>query len=326
MSDILSQDEVNALLKGVADGAIPAGSDAGGVRGGVRTLDLANQEVTLRGRLPGLERVADRLARNLRRALGTLFGQMPEVRVSALELERLVTFTSRLPQPVSLQLFRMAPLRGQGMLVVHPALAAGLLQTLFGGSLARPTPLAVRDFSAIEQRVLERLGAQVLRAFAEAWRPVEPVECAFVRSETNPQFATIVGAQDLVVRLDVDVLLDGSEDGRLSLCFANAALDPVRGQLRRAVASGEEAGGAAEASWAERLRAALADAECEVSADLGSHLMSLREVLALKTGDLIPLRTGREGPVVVRVAGRARFLGAPGVASGSNAVRVTGRL
>jgi len=74
------------------------------------------------------------------------------------------------------------------------------------------------------------------------------------------------------------------------------------------------------------LRAALADAECEVSADLGSHLMSLREVLALKTGDLIPLRTGREGPVVVRVAGRARFLGAPGVASGSNAVRVTGRI
>ena len=86
MSDILSQDEVNALLKGVADGAIPAGSDGSGGRGGVRTLDLANQEVTLRGRLPGLERVADRLARNLRRTLATLFGQMPEVRVSALEL------------------------------------------------------------------------------------------------------------------------------------------------------------------------------------------------------------------------------------------------
>src|SRR5947199_9144541 len=189
----------------------------------------------------------------------------------------------------------MAPLRGQGMLVVHPALAAGLLQPAFGGSLARATPLAVRDFSAIEQRVLERLGAQVLRAFAEAWRPVEPVECAFVRSETNPQFATIVGAQDLVVRLDVDVLLDGSEDGRLSLCFANAALDPVRGRLRRAVASGGEAGGAAEAGWAERLRAALAGAECEVSADLGADRLSLGEVPALKTGGLIPARHGPEG-------------------------------
>ena len=325
MSDILSQDEVNALLKGVADGAIPAGSDAGGVRGGVRTLDLTNQEVTLRGRLPGLERVGDRLARNLRRALATLFSQMPEVRVSALELERLPTFMSRLPQPMSLQLFRMAPLRGQGMLVVHPGLAAGLLETLFGGNRTRSTPLGARDFSAIEQRVLERLGAQVLRAFAEAWRPVEPVECTFVRSETNPQYAAIVGAQDLVVRIDVDVVLDGREDGRLSLCFANAALDPLRARLRRAQA-GEEASGTAEATWGERLRAALADAECEVSAELGSHLMSLRDVLELRTGDLIPLRTGREGPVVVRVAGRARFLGAPGVASGSNAVRVTGRL
>ena len=325
MSDILSQDEVNALLRGVADGAVPAGDEPSGVRGGVRTLDLTNQEVTLRGRLPGLERVADRFARNLRRALAALFGQMPEVRVSALELERLGTFTSRLPQPISLQLFRLAPLRGQGMLVVHPALAAGLLEALFGGSAARPTPLAARDFSAIEQRVLERLGAQVLRAFAEAWRPVEAVECSFVRSETNPQYATIVGTQDLVVRLDVDVVLDAREDGRLSLCFPNAALDPVRARLRRVQANGEESG-AAEPSWAERLRAALADAECEVSAELGSHLMSLRDVLALKTGDLIPLRTGREGPIVVRVAGRARFLGAPGVAGGSNAVRVTGRI
>ena len=134
-----------------------------------------------------------------------------------------------------------------------------------------------------------------------------------------------VGTQDLVVRLDVDVVLDAREDGRLSLCFPNAALDPVRARLRRVQANGDESG-AAEPSWAERLRAALADAECEVSAELGSHLMSLRDVLALKTGDLIPLRTGREGPIVVRVAGRARFLGAPGVAGGSNAVRVTGRI
>ena len=247
MSDILSQDEVNALLRGVADGAVPAGDEPSGVRGGVRTLDLTNQEVTLRGRLPGLERVADRFARNLRRALAALFGQMPEVRVSALELERLGTFTSRLPQPISLQLFRLAPLRGQGMLVVHPALAAGLLEALFGGSAARPTPLAARDFSAIEQRVLERLGAQVLRAFAEAWRPVEAVECSFVRSETNPQYATIVGTQDLVVRLDVDVVLDAREDGRLSLCFPNAALDPVRARLRRVQANGEESGAASTA-------------------------------------------------------------------------------
>ena len=97
------------------------------------------------------------------------------------------------------------------------------------------------------------------------------------------------------------------------------------GQMCRVQANGEESG-AAEPSWAERLRAALADAECEVSAELGSNLMSLRDVLALKTGELIPLRTGREGPIVVRVAGRARFLGAPGVAGGSNAVRVTGRI
>jgi flagellar motor switch protein FliM len=320
---ILSQDEVNALLKGVADGDIAAGDEPRGGPGTVQPLDLTSQERNLRGRLPGLELVGDRFVRSLRASLATFLGQLPEVRLTAVELVKFGSLTHRLPRPVSLQLFRMAPLRGQGMLIVNPPLIAALLQVFFGGSPERTAAISGRDLSAIEQRVLERMGARVLQDLQEAWRPVVPMQCTFVRSETNPLFVAIALAQELVLRLELEVAVPGAEDARLAVVIPNGALDPVRENLQ---ATSREEREAPEATWGDRLRTILAEAELEVSAELGKRAMRLAEVLRLKTGDVIPLGTGREGPVVVRVEGRPRFLGAPGVAGSFNAVRVTGRI
>lgn len=320
---ILSQDEVNALLKGVADGEIPAGEEPRGGPGTVQPLDLTSQERNLRGRLPGLELVADRFARNLRSSLAAFLGQLPDVRITALELVKFGSLSSRLARPVALQLFRMAPLRGQGMIVVNPSLLAALLQVFFGGSPERTAAISGRDLSAIEQRVLERMGARVFQDLQEAWKPVVALHCTFVRSETNPLFAAIALAQELVLRFELEVIFPGAEDARLAIVIPNGALDPIRQDLQ-ATSRGERE--APEESWGERLRAILAEAELEVSADLGKRAMPLADVLRLKAGDVIPLGTGREGPVVVRVEGQPRFLGAPGIAGSFNAVRVTGRI
>jgi flagellar motor switch protein FliM len=322
MSQILSPDEVNALLKGVADGEIAAGGAASAPRG-VRVLDLTSQERSLRGRLPGLDLVLDRFVRALRPSLGAFFGRIPAVAVTGVELVKLARVTERLTQPVCLQLFRLTPLRGQGVVVLRGPLVGTLLQVFFGGSLARIAPIGERELSSIEQRVLERFGARVLADLREAWRPVGVLELALVRSETNPAFAAITGPQDLVLQLDVQITAEGAEDGTLSICIPNGALDPVRHRL--AARPGEEAEAPA-AVWSDRMRALIADAELELSAELGTRRMRVREVLALAPGDVIPLGTGRDGPVLVRVEGRPRFVGAPGMSGGSNAVRVTGRL
>src|SRR5262245_43145417 len=323
MADILSQDEMNALLKGVADGTIPAGGDAGAARRGVQTLDLTSQERSLRGRMPGLELVLDRLVRGLRTSLAGLFGQQPPVAVTGVELVKFARVTERLPQPICLQLFRLTPLAGQGMLVVTPPLAAALLQVVFGGHPSRRTPLAARELSALEQRALERFATRVLQDLQEAWRPIAALELGFLRSETVPMFACIVPPQELVLHLDLRLDVDGSDDARLWVCIPNAALDPLRPRLQ--TPPGAESTGP-RASWGDRVRAVLAAAELELSAELGTRRMRVREVLGLKVGDVLPLATGREGPVLVRVEGRPRFLGAPGVSAGSNAIRITGRI
>lgn len=318
MSGILSDDELEALLRGVAEDRVPVG--AARARG-VRSLDLTSQERNLRGRLPGLELVVDRFVRALRGSLAGFLARTPEIHVRGLELVKFARVTATLPERVALQLFRMPPLRGQGMLVLTPSLASVLLEASLGGTPGRSALLS-REFSVLEQRVLERFGARALRNLSEAFRPLAAVEVAGLRSEPSTLLATVAAPHDLVLVLDLAVEVAGLEHAGVSLCLPNAAFDPLRQRLQ----AGAEDGGAPGETFGGRLRAALAGVELEVAAELGTHRMSLREVLGLRVGDVIPLRTGREGPVVVRVEGRSRFLAAPGVQDGNNAVRVTARL
>jgi len=323
VSNVLSQDEVDALLKGVGDGAVPTDAPAGGARAGVQTLDLTSQERNLRGRVPGLELIVDRFTKSLRASVGGFLGTLPSVAVGAMELRKFGGFMQKLEPATSMQLFRMAPLRGQGMLVSSPGLVATLLQIAFGGRPNRKVAIAGRELSAIELRVLERLAARVLADFADAWRPVAAVDFAFQRSESNPRFAAIAAAQDLTLVLDMRIEIEGVEDAAVSLCIPNAALDPVRRQLQATIGVETDAPGE---SWGDRWREVIGAAEIDVQAELGTTRMPLGAVLALKVGDLVPLGTGRDGPVVVRVEGRPRFIGAPGISGGRHAVRVIARL
>ena len=319
MTPLLSKAEVDALLKDVDLLGSPVGDATVALRS-VVAVDLAGGERSVRGRWPGLELVADRFLRRLQTTFGALLGHVPAVTVAGLELVRFRDVREHVAQPAAVQLFRMPPLRGLGLLGLSRALAGLVLELSLGGRAGRSTPVADREPSAIDVRVLERVGRRILADLGEAFRPVATVEFSLLRSERNPLLAAIAGPQDLVLRLDLTVTHDAGEPGALTVCIPNGALDSVRHAL--ATVPGTDRDVPAPA-WSERLRALLDDTDVDVTAELGRARLCVREVLALRVGDVIPLRAGREGPVVVRVEGRALFLGAPGVAGSSNAVRIT---
>lgn len=320
MGEILSQDEVDALLSAVETGTVPTtGTAAGAGPSSVRAVDLTNLAWSVEARLPGLKPLAERFARAVRVSLGTFFGQLPQVTPRPLQLAKFGPFLERIPAPVCLPLFRLSPLRGHGMVVVAPALVGSLLEVFFGGNAGRKTPAPARGYSAIEQRVVERLARRVLADLRQAWAPVGEVECGFVRAETNPHYVAVAAPHDVVLLLELDIAVEGSE-GVLTIVIPNTSLDPMRSRLQVTADIVPEA---PDAAWSERLRGSLAQAEVEVAAELGTQRLSMRQVLALKVGDVIPLPTGREGPVLLKVEGRPRFTGAPGVSGGQNAVRVT---
>ena len=318
MSDVLSPDEVNALLdKGAGDEVAPSPPS------GVQPLDLMKQEQSVKGRLPGLDMILEQFARQFRVVLASTFGKPPEITVAAMEQRRFGPLQQSLTTPLGLHLFRLTPLRGQGLLVLPPAFLTAILQVSFGGDPKRSTPLVKQEFSAIELLLLNKWADKLLACWRDAWQPLEPIECRRVRTETNPLFAAIVGAQDIVLVIELRLTGEALEDVPLTVILPNASLDPIRPRLAvigRPVEA-EDVGGDAE--WAARLKRALVEVEVEVAAELGRRAMPMQDVLALQVGDLITLGTGRDGPVLLKVGGRTRFVGTPGVSAGSHAVQVT---
>lgn len=319
MSDV-TQDEIDALMQegGAAAGAVPGGPAA------VSTLDLARPERSLRGELPGLEVVLERLTRSLRTTLRAFLGAAPTVSVAAVELVRFGHVIEHLAAPISLQLLSLPPIRGTAVLGVPAPFAAAVLEVAFGGSRGRQTVIEGRDHSPIELRALERAGARVLQDLVTAWRPIAPLEGTLVRSEINPAYAPMT-ERELVLQIELAFGIEGAETLGLSLCLPWAGLDALRARL--AVAPGhEQAVAERDERWNGRLRAVVGETELELTAELGRRQLSVRQVLALRVGDVLSLGTGREGPVLVRVEGRPRFLGAPGISGNRHAVQLTARL
>jgi len=317
VSQLLSQEEVDALLKGVAESGVPRGRPR---TGHVAAIDLTSRDWTLRGRCPGLELAVDQFACTVRAMLGGVLGRLPSVEPMTLELVRFADITTSLVAPVSVQLFRMPPLEGQGIIVVSPSLAALLLEACLGGDARRRTPLRALEFSAIEQRLLERLGTRLLDDLRAAWRPLAPVDFAFVGPARGAALATVAAPRDVVLLIELAISVDADEAASIRVCIPNASLAPIRRALEVTPGGGA---GARFPSWSDALRELLSPTEVDLVAELGIQRMRLGEVLALRAGDVLTLRTGREGPVIVRVEGQAVFVGAPGVARGSNAVRIT---
>jgi flagellar motor switch protein FliM len=318
MSD-LTQEEVAALVQDDAPGGA-----AGRTASTVSTLDLTRPERSLRGQLPGLELALDRLTRALPAGLRAHLGSAPAASVAGIELVRFARVLEGVTRPVSLQLIRLAPLRGLAVLVVPGPLVGALLEIAFGGSRGRQTALQERDLSAIELRALERFGARVMQEVQAAWRPVVAIEPSLAGHETNLAFVT-TPPEELVLQVELRLTTDGGADLGLSLCIPWAALDPVRARL--AATPGREAAPAVrDGRWQESIQHLLGETDLELTAELGRRALTLRQVLALKVGDVVALGTGREGPVVVRVEGQPRFLGAPGVSGTHHAVRLTAKL
>lgn len=316
MSETLSQDEVSALLRGLADGDVPA-EETAAAPGTTRDYDLFGEERIVARRFQALDLVRERLVRRLKASLATVLGTPPEVEAKPLEMLKFTTFRNRLETPANLHLFTMAPLRGQALVVVSSNLAYGLVDKVFGGPGRVPTNGARRECSAIEMQTVQRVVTQTLGDFTEALAPLHPITCAFARSETNPISVAICSPTDQVLMLPFQCDL-GSGPALLGLAIPFAMLEPIRAKLGEP----EAAERGPDTTWLTVLQAAVRDTEVAMSVELGTAELTAREVLKLKVGDLITIETRADDPLGVSIEGIRLMTGVPGVSRGNNAVRV----
>jgi len=281
--NFLSQEEVDALLKGVNgdqdDVAAPEEV------AGVRTYNLATQERIVRGRMPTLEIINERFARLLRVGLFNFLRRSAEVSVGSVRVSKYSEFIRNLVVPTNLNLVHMKPLRGTALMVFDPGLVFLLVDNLFGGDGRFHTRVEGRDFTATEQRIILRILDIVFEAYTKSWEPVFPVEFEYIRSEMNTQFANIATPNEVVVASTFTVEL-GSVSGQIHFCMPYSMIEPIRDALTSSL-QGEAL--EVDKRWIRLMTQQIQIAEVELVARLGTEKVSFDEILNMRVGDVIPL-------------------------------------
>jgi flagellar motor switch protein FliM len=284
MSDkFLSQDEIDALLKGVeGDQGDDQASDE---PSGARPYNLATQERIVRGRMATLEIINERFARLLRIELFNFLRRTVEVSVGPVRIIKYTDFIRNLVVPTNLNLVYAKPLRGTAMMVLDPTLVFLVVDNMFGGDGRFHTRIEGRDFTQTEQRIIQRILNIVFETYGKSWEPVHPLNFEYIRSEMNTQFANIATPNEVVVAITFNIEL-GPASGEMHFCMPYSMLEPIKDLLTSPL-QGEVLG--VDKRWVKLMTQQVQAAEVEIVADLATAKVHLGDVLNLKAGDVIPI-------------------------------------
>ncbi len=283
-SDFLSQEEVDALLRGVTgESEEPAAEEAS--TDGVRPYNLATQERIVRGRMPTMELINERFARYLRIGLFNYMHRSVEVSLGPIKVQKYAEFVRNLVVPTNLNLVLAKPLRGTGLIVFDPNLVFLVVDNMFGGDGRFHTRVEGRDFTPTEQRIIQGMLNVVFSEYAKAWAPVFKLDLEYVRSEMNSHFANIATPAEIVVATSFSLELGGSQ-AELHVCFPYSMLEPIRDLLYSTMQSDHLT---QDRRWTKLLSRELQSAEVELACNLGTARVTLRDIVDMRVGDVIPL-------------------------------------
>jgi len=319
-SDLLSQDEIDALLHGVGDGEIDTEGEGDEVFGEARSYDFASEERIVRGRMPTLEMINERFSRQLRISLFTMLRRSTEISVAGVSMIKFSEYIHSLFVPTSLNMIKLKPLRGTALLVFDPRLVYILVDNFFGGFGRFHAKIEGREFTPTEQRVIQLLLEQCFNDLTKAWEPVMDVHFEFVSREVNPQFANIISPSEVVVVSKLQIELDGG-GGEIHLAMPYSMLEPIRDQLDAGLSSDrtEEV----DDRWVRSLHEEIKSANVNLSSILAERELSVADVVNMKPGDIIPFDMPDE--VTLFAEKIAVFKGKLGVSNDQMAVQITRR-
>ncbi|MCU0589663.1 MAG: flagellar motor switch protein FliM [Syntrophobacteraceae bacterium] len=319
MEKILSQEEVDALLRGLSTGDVDSEKKQDVEKSGIRPYDLTSQDRIIRGRMPTLEIINDRFARLYRVSLSASLRKVIDITVTQTEMIKFGEFSRTLPVPTSLHVLRMDPLRGHILLVVESRLIFNLVDCFFGGTGKSSFKIEGRDFTSIEHRLIHKIVESTLKDLDQSWKPVCPVTFQFIRSEVNPQFATIVPPSDVVIVVHFELELDRLI-GKMILCLPYSTIEPIRDRLYASFQSDQLE---VDSRWADRLKKRLRSVAVDLLVELGRTQIKGRDLLELGVGDVLLLHQDMHEPLTVRIEGVPKFKALTGMSKGNKAFQIT---
>ena len=313
VQDLLSQDEIDALLHGVDDGLVQAETAA--EPGSVKSYDLTSQDRIVRGRMPTLEMINERFARYTRISMFNLLRRSADVAVGGVQVMKFGEYVHSLYVPTSLNLVKIKPLRGTALFILDAKLVFKLVDNFFGGD-GRHAKIEGREFTPTELRVVRMVLEQAFIDLKEAWQAIMEVNFEYINSEVSPAMANIVGPSEAIVVSTFHIELDGG-GGDLHVTMPYSMIEPVREMLDAGFQSDLDD---QDERWSKALREDVLDVSVPLSATVARRQLRLRDILHMQPGDVIPIEL--EDELVMRANGVPSFKVKLGSHKGNLALQV----
>ncbi|MCX6108748.1 MAG: flagellar motor switch protein FliM [Proteobacteria bacterium] len=320
MNQVLSQNEVDALLSAVSDNRVDSDEDGGSdeMKSGVVQYDLANQDRIIRGRMPTLDIIHDRFIRLFRVTLSNALRKMANLSVNSTGPLKFSEFMNSLPLPSCLNILRLDPLRGAAVMVIESKLLYALVDSFFGGNDVPYTKIEGKDFTQIEIKIARRVVLSAIDDYEKAWEPVYPLKVGYSRTEINPQFVAVVPPSDVVIATTFDVELE-KVSGTIKVVIPYATLEPIKSKLSVGFQSEQLE---VDFIWINRIKEQIMGTSANVLVKLGEADIALRDLMELSPGDIIQLDSDATMPLSIHVEGIPKFKGIPGLLKGNRALKI----
>ena len=316
-NEILTQDEIDSLLRGVQGGSIDTGGDIG-ASGNTKDFNFYNQERIIRGRMPGLENANERFARAFRNSLSTILRRFIDVNVQGVTIMKFGDLIKTLPLPSNINIFRMTPLKGLALFIVEAPLVFAIVECFFGGRLEYYVKAEGRYFTAIEQKIIRKVIDSAFADMASAWAGIIKLSPEFIGNEINPQFVSIVQPAEIIIRVQFDIEI-GNFAGKAYFGIPYSVVEPLKEKLT----SGFQADRLeTDERWISSLKEKLENSFVRLTGEVGNIYMTIGDILSLEVGNVINLGVHKDEPIMVKVEDVPKFTGVIGHLKGNQAIKI----
>nr|WP_269154137.1 flagellar motor switch protein FliM [Photobacterium carnosum] len=271
------------MLHGVDEPEDDANDDDQG--SGIKAFDFSSQDRIVRGRMPTLELINERFARHMRISLFNMLRKTAEVSINGVQMIKFGEYQNTLYVPTSLNMVRFRPLKGTALITMEARLVFILVENFFGGDGRFHAKIEGREFTPTERRIVQMLLKLVFEDYREAWSPVMSVEFEYIDSEVNPTMANIVSPTEVIVVSSFHIEIDGG-GGDFHVVMPYSMVEPIRELLDAGVQSDKMD---TDVRWSHALRDEIMDVPVNLRAKLLDIDISLRDLMELQTGDVIPI-------------------------------------
>ena len=281
---VLSQDEVDALLQGVTGGAVDQTRAPSPATDGLPAYDLGAPDRVVRSRMHTLEVINERFARHLRSSLLNFMRRSADISVGPVQIQQYGEFVRHLPVPTNINMLHFKPLRGTALIVFDPKLVFLVVDNLFGSDGRYHVRVEGRDFTRTEQRIIKRLLNLTLQCYGDAWQPVFPLAFDYVRAEMHGKLANIVAPNEVVINTTLQIEF-GPVGGFLHVCIPYSMIEPIRDLLSNPVQDEIEI----DKRWVKQMSQQMQSADVALTADFVTIDTTLGELMRLSVGDVLPI-------------------------------------